>query len=106
MDISPIQQPYGEDFEGLSPVGRQKVPGYELLTCLGLDPGGRLGLGYARLLAYRERGLVSLPRALSTAFVDAERNLAAGGRRLIFVFDRGFDDRKVVLQIKDLNQAP
>jgi hypothetical protein len=105
VDISPIKKPYAEDFEGLSLVSSRKVPGYELLTCLGVDRVGHLGLGYARLLAYRERGLTTLPREISKALAEASQNLGAEGRKLIFVFDRGFDDRKVFLQIKDLNQA-
>ena len=76
-------------FEGLSPVSSRKVPGYELLTCLGVDRVGHLGLGYARLLAYRERGLTTLPREVSKALAEATRNLGAEGRKLIFVFDRG-----------------
>ena len=62
-------------FEGLSLVSSRKVPGYELLTCLGVDRVGHLGLGYARLLAYRKRGLTTLPREIAKApgFAGAEQ---------------------------------
>ena len=36
-------------------MGKDRRPGYELLTALGLDPAGRLALGYAHLVAYGER---------------------------------------------------
>jgi hypothetical protein len=57
LDLSPVAKPYARALEGIARVGKDRRPGYELLTALGLDPAGRLALGYAHLVAYGERGV-------------------------------------------------
>lgn len=72
LDLSPVAKPYARALEGIARVGKDRRPGYELLTALGLDPAGRLALGYAHLVAYGERGFASLLR-------EVERTIAARG---------------------------
>ncbi|WP_269801864.1 hypothetical protein [Thermus sediminis] len=85
--------------EGIARVGRKRETGYELLTALGMDVQGRLALGYAHLVAYGERGFASLPREVERAIAGARGVLGGEGRRLVYVADRGFDDRKVFGQV-------
>lgn len=101
-DVSPLERPHARAMEGLQPVGRGRVPGYELLTCLLGDGQRRLGLGYARLLAYGERGMTSLPREVLRAASRCRQLLAEGGRRPLYVADRGFDDRKPFSSVRAL----
>jgi hypothetical protein len=72
LDLSPVRKPHARALEGIARVGRRREAGYELLTALGMDAQGRLALGYAHLVAYRERGFASLPR-------EVERAIAARG---------------------------
>ena len=62
LDVSLLEKPYARAMEGLQPVGKGRVPGYELLTCLLLEGHGHLGLGHRHLLAYGERGVTSWPQ--------------------------------------------
>jgi hypothetical protein len=61
VDISLIKKPYSKALEGLHFVGPEKVPGYELITCLGLDKEGNISLGYAHLVSHREKCLKACP---------------------------------------------
>lgn len=105
VDLSPVKKPYARVMEGLHRVGRKKVLGYELLTCLGVDQEGHLALGYAHLVAYGERGFRSLPWEVKRAFQRAQKQLGGPGVRLIYVCDRGFDDRRVFTQVLELGEA-
>lgn len=104
LDLSPVSKPYARAMEGISRVGKGRRRGYELLTALGMDSEGRLALGYAHLVAYREKGFASLPREVAKA-IGAARERLGGGRRLVYVADRGFDDRKVFEQVLGLGEA-
>ncbi len=105
LDVSPLEKPYARAMEGLQPVGKGRVPGCELLTCLLADGQGRLGLGYARLLAYGERGMTSLPQEVLWAVSRRHQLLAEGGRRPLCVADRGFDDRKPFSSLLSLGEG-
>jgi hypothetical protein len=105
VDLSPVKKPHARALEGLHPVGQKKIPGYELLTCLGMDPLGHLAVGYARLVAYGEKGFRSLPTEVQRAFEGAKEKLGGANRRLIYVLDRGFDDRKVFAWVLELKEA-
>ncbi|MCJ1550169.1 hypothetical protein I6N57_18650, partial [Acinetobacter baumannii] len=104
LDLSPVAKPYARALEGIARVGKDRRPGYELLTALGLDPAGRLALGYAHLVAYGERGFASLPKEVEGAIEAARERLGGVGRRLVYVADRGFDDRKVFGQVLALGE--
>ncbi|WP_240695530.1 transposase, partial [Thermus tengchongensis] len=104
LDLSPVSKPYARALEGLGRVGKGRRPGYELLTALALDPEGRLALGYAHLVAYREKGFVSLPREVEKAVEGVRGRIGGRGRRLVYVADRGFDDRKVFSQVLGLGE--
>ncbi|WP_244880477.1 hypothetical protein [Thermus parvatiensis] len=105
LDLSPVAKPYARALEGIARVGKDRRPGYELLTALGLDPAGRLALGYAHLVAYGERGFASLPKEVEGAIEAARERLGGVGRRLVYVADRGFDDRKVFGQVLALGRS-
>jgi len=105
VDLSPVKKPYARVMEGLHRVGRKKVLGYELLTCLGVDQESHLALGYAHLVAYGERGFRSLPWEVKRAFQRAQKQLGGPGVRLIYVCDRGFDDRRVFTQVLEMGEA-
>lgn len=104
LDLSPVAKPYARALEGIARVGKERRPGYELLTALGLDPAGRLALGYAHLVAYGEKGFASLPKEVEGAIEAARERLGGVGRRLVYVADRGFDDRKVFGQVLALGE--
>jgi transposase len=105
LDLSPVRKPHARALEGIARVGRKREAGYELLTALGMDARGRLALGYAHLVAYGERGFASLPREVERAIAGARGVLGGEGRRLVYVADRGFDDRKVFGQVLGLGEG-
>jgi hypothetical protein len=105
LDLSPVRKPHARALEGIARVGRKREAGYELLTALGMDAQGRLALGYAHLVAYGERGFASLPREVERAIAGARGVLGGEGRRLVYVADRGFDDRKVFGQVLGLGEG-
>ena len=104
MDVSPVRKPYAKALEGIHPVGKKKVPGYELLTCLGVDGKGHLALAYAKLVAYREKGFLSLPAEIRDTLKQAQTRVG-GQSPLIYVCDRGFDDYSVFQQILELTET-
>jgi hypothetical protein len=52
-----VPKPHVRALEGIAWVGRKQQPGYELLTALGMHPGGRLALGYATRWRTGRKGL-------------------------------------------------
>jgi hypothetical protein len=105
LDVSPLEKPYARAMEALAPVGKGRVPGYELLTCLLLEGQGHLGLGYGRLLAYGERGMTSLPQEVLKAVSCCHQLLGGRGLRPTYVADRGFDDRKLFRLVLALGEG-
>ncbi len=103
LDLSPVAKPYARALEGIARVGKERRPGYELLTALGLDPAGRLALGYAHLVAYGRGGLSACPRRwrepLRRPGSDWGRGQEAG-----VCGGPGFDDRKVFGQVLALGE--
>ncbi|RTI36087.1 transposase, partial [Thermus scotoductus] len=79
-DLSRVAKPYARALEGIARVGKDRRPGYELLTALGLGPAGRLALGYAHLVAYGEGGFASLPEEVEGAIEAARERLGGVGR--------------------------
>jgi hypothetical protein len=105
VDISLIKKPYSKALEGLHFVGPEKVPGYELITCLGLDKEGNISLGYAHLVSHREKCFKSMPDEVRRGIEEAAVNLKRGNSCLIYVCDRGFDDRKVFEKVTELDES-
>lgn len=99
-----MRKPYARALEGIHPVGKKKVPGYELLTCLGVDGKGHLALGYAKLVAYRDKGFLSLPAEIRDTLKQAQTRVGSQSP-LICVCDRGFDDYSVFQQILELRET-
>ena len=64
--------------EGLRFVGPEKIPGYELITCLGLDKEGNISLGYAHLVSHREKCFKSMPDEVRRGIEEAAVNLKRG----------------------------
>ncbi len=91
--------------EGLQPVGKGRVPGYELLTCLLAEGQGRLGLGYACLLGCGERVMTSLPQEPLRAATHCHQLRSEGGPRLLHVADRGFNDCKPFSSLLSLGEG-
>ncbi len=103
--ISLIKKPYSKALEGLHFVGAEKVSGYELITCLGLDKEGNISLGYAHLVSHREKSFKSMPDEVRRGIEEAAVNLKKGNNCLIYVYDRGFDDRKVFEKVTELDES-
>lgn len=95
IDLTPIEKPYARKMEGLCRImkndGSGITKGYEAVTIL-LRRGGKFGLGYNKLFSHQAEAM-SQNHEIDRAMSAVRRQLAAS-TRMIWVWDRGFDDRK------------
>lgn len=68
-----------------------------------MDGKGQLGISYAHLVSYKEKGFTFLPDEVQRALKETKARLAK--RKIIFVCDLGFDDSKVFKTILSYKEA-
>jgi len=95
IDLTPVEKPYAHRMEGLCRVMKNDrsgtTRGYEMVTIL-LRRGEKTGLGYNRLFSH-EAEAMSQNQEIDQAMSLLRRRLP-NGLKIIWVWDRGFDDRK------------
>ena len=99
IDESDLRKPYSRQLEYLdsvSDLSGKPVPGYVTLSVLGIGESGQRALLYQRTFSSNDPAFKSLNKERKRAITQVEQALhkvLAG--RLIWVMDRGFDDKKV-----------
>jgi hypothetical protein len=95
IDLTPIEKPYARKMEALCRVmkndGSGTTRGYEMVSIL-LRRGEETGLGYVRLFSH-EAEAMSQNHEIDQAMSLVRRRLP-NETKIIWVWDRGFDDRK------------
>ena len=93
MDTSDLRKPYATNMPDLMDVRAldgSLVPGYRVITALGLGKGAR-GLLYHHLFSSKADDFVSEPQEVLSAVDGVSQALASVPRVVTFLMDRGFD---------------
>jgi len=106
VDLTDLSKPYAQKMEGLSLVrdeDKDKLsPGYWLLTMEAIRPDGKHIPLWLEAFSTKEDGFLSQNLLIQQAITEVVTQV---GRKGIWVFDRGFDDHKLIffLERKRLN---
>lgn len=100
LDGSDLRKPYSTSLEHLSTVrdlNGHPIPGYPTLNAIGINPAGQQTLLYHKTYSPLETDFKSERDEVRTAIQTITTALRAQGvGRIIWILDRGFDDRKVI----------
>jgi hypothetical protein len=95
IDLSPVEKPYARKMKGLCRVRRNDgsgtTNGYMSISTI-LHWAGKTGLGYFKLFSHQCE-LMSQNQEIDSA-MSGVRRLLSGRTKIIWVWDRGFDDKK------------
>jgi hypothetical protein len=95
IDLSPVEKPYARKMKGLCRVRRNDgsgtTNGYMSISTI-LHWAGKTGLGYFKLFSHQCE-LMSQNQEIDLA-TSGVRRLLSGRTKIIWVWDRGFDDKK------------
>jgi len=95
IDLSPVEKPYARKMKGLCRVRRNDgsgtTNGYMSVSTI-LHWAGKTGLGYFKLFSHQEE-LMSQNQEIDLA-MSGTRRLLSGKTKVIWIWDRGFDDKK------------
>lgn len=95
IDLSPVEKPYARQMEGLGQVMKNDrsgtTNGYMDISIL-LSGAGKIGLAYSKLFSHQCE-LMSQNQEIGLGMVETRRLLPAS-TKIIWVWDRGFDDQK------------
>jgi len=103
IDLSSIEKPYSRKMEGICRVksrkGEETVNGYMNVSVL-LSWADKVGLGYFKIFSHRCE-LMSQNKEIELAISEVS-NLLPEDTTVIWVWDRGFDDKKNYREVLDL----
>lgn len=95
IDLSSWEKPYSRKMEELSKVQKKdkngQVNGYMVATVFCVGGSGKKGIGYFHLFSHKE--IESQNTQINKAIAHVQE-LLPGKAQIIWIWDRGFDDRK------------